>query len=158
MKTRYFSETFVNLVKSKIQELCGSGACISYNQLVEACGLDTKDLLVVREVINLELKGENDGDVEIVRGKMGGIGIRGLEHPSPRKKVTATMDQEWLDTVKAKLDEVLKTEKDHVSADIVAGLLNVSESNRVRKAVALLDGFEMAKGVGIRRVKTGTND
>ncbi len=152
-RSTFFSEEVVEMVRGVLTVHCGDGSCITYNALAEACGFSVeKDIPLLREIINHEFKGENDGDIEVVKGPDGGLGFRGMKRPERPKAADTSMAPEWLARVESKLNEVLTGDRKGVSAEMLAGLLGEHESQLVRKAVLQLDGFEMAKGVGIRRV------
>lgn len=149
-KTPFFSDEFVETVRAALTEACSDGSCITYAALASKLNMTEEDVQVLREVITHEFKGDNDGDVEIVKGPQGGLAFRGLARPERTKSADAPVDQAWVQAVEAKLEEVLATKKG-VSAELLAGLMGKSDSVDVRRAVNMLPGYELAKGVGIRR-------
>lgn len=144
----FFNRNFREQVRSKIQELCSDGSTITYGKLTEALGFSKDEESVVRELVQRELMGTEEGDVELVRGRNGGLGLVGLDHSVGAKY---ELDAKFIEAVRRKVHATLESIPRGVSVGLIAGLMGELDTAKVSAAIAQLDDYELVRGVGVRR-------
>lgn len=147
----FFNRNFREQVRSKIQDLCSDGSTITYGKLTEALGFSKDEESVVRELVQRELMGTEEGDVELVRGRNGGLGLVGLDHSVGAKY---ELDAKFIEAVRRKIHATLETVPRGVSVGLIAGLMGELDTAKVSAAIGQLEDFELVRGVGVRRKAT----